>query len=97
LDVQHPQRWTFTLTIFNFYTFDMASEGGDGAARLAAMAETWRSDLLTNVLPFWLKNSVDTECGGERTHTQLLQISVQPPLLFAPNPRRLFGALFHVW
>jgi mannose/cellobiose epimerase-like protein (N-acyl-D-glucosamine 2-epimerase family) len=51
----------------------MASEGGDGAARLAAMAETWRSDLLTNVLPFWLKNSVDTECGGERTHKQLLK------------------------
>jgi N-acylglucosamine 2-epimerase len=32
--------------------------------RLAELAEKWRGDLVDNVLPFWLKNSLDREHGG---------------------------------
>jgi N-acylglucosamine 2-epimerase len=37
----------------------------DGAlATLSALADKWRDDLVSNVLPFWLKNSLDHEFGG---------------------------------
>ena len=28
------------------------------------MAEQWRQDLLENVVPFWERVSIDSECGG---------------------------------
>ena len=37
-------------------------EGGD--LTIAAMAEQWRQDLLENVVPFWERVSIDSECGG---------------------------------
>jgi len=33
-------------------------------ARLKVMCDTWKGDLLGNCVPFWLKSSLDTECGG---------------------------------
>ena len=36
----------------------------DAVAALSALADKWRDDLVSNVLPFWLKNSLDVECGG---------------------------------
>ena len=33
-------------------------------ARLSVLAARWRSDLLTNIVPFWLNHSLDEEHGG---------------------------------
>ena len=33
---------------------------------LADMAAVWRRDLVTNVIPFWEKHSLDREHGGGR-------------------------------
>ena len=35
-----------------------------GVATLAALAKKWRDDVVSNVLPFWLKHSLDREYGG---------------------------------
>ncbi|GJM27450.1 MAG: N-acylglucosamine 2-epimerase [Cyclobacteriaceae bacterium] len=32
--------------------------------RLRELSELYKNELLSNVIPFWMKNSVDKECGG---------------------------------
>ena len=42
----------------------MTTQASTTKARLAVLAARWRSDLLTNVVPFWLNHSLDEEHGG---------------------------------